>query len=87
MWCEHTVSVSTDSKLLALLNLCLDHGGLVVNNILYSQDDLENVLPMDLLAVLESLNHIVDVFLCHLVAQLSTIVAVLDNHVGQIQTL
>ena len=69
-----TVGVTTDSHQLALGHLGLHHGWLLVDNILHGQDDLESVLPVNLLAVLESLNHVVDELLCHLVAELDTIV-------------
>lgn len=81
------MSVSADGYLLALLNLSFDHGGLVVNNVLDCQDDLENMLPVDLLAILESLDHVINVFLSHLVSQLGAIVAVLNDHAVQVQTL
>jgi hypothetical protein len=62
------VSVTTDSELHVAGNLDLNHGGLVVYELLDLDDDLVDVFPVDLLARLETFNHIIDELLCHLVA-------------------
>lgn len=82
-----TVCITTDSQLALLLDLHLDHGGLLVDNVLDSEQDLVDILLMDALAILESLNHVVNKLLCHLVSKLHAIVAVIYHHVVQIQTL
>jgi hypothetical protein len=62
------VSVTTDSELHVAGNLDLNHGGLVVYELLNRDDDLVDVFPVDLLTRLETFNHIIDELLCHLVA-------------------
>lgn len=79
------MSITADCQLLILGHLGLDHGGLVVHKLLHSQDYLENVFPVQVLAILEPLNHVVDELLGHLVSKLGTIVAGVNSHVFQIQ--
>ena len=57
---EHTMCVTADGYLLALFDLCLDHGWLLVDDFCDSQNNLEDVFSMDSLSVLESLDHVVD---------------------------
>ena len=68
------VCVTANSDLLALVNMRLDHGGFVVANVLDGQDDLVDVFERKLLALLETLDDVVDKLLCHLVSQLHTVV-------------
>jgi hypothetical protein len=52
--------VSTDSNLLSILDVNFYHGRLFPHNVHDSQDDLEDVFPSKLLAILEALDHILD---------------------------
>ena len=82
-----TVSVTTDSELDIAGDFNLDHGGLVVHKILDGDDDLVDIFAVDLLACLETLNHVVNELLGHLVAQSHTIISWLDSHRFQVETL
>lgn len=55
-----TMCVSTDSDLVALLDVDFYHGGFLLHNLHDRYDDLVDVLPGDLLTVLEPLDHVLD---------------------------
>ncbi len=79
--------VTANCQLNIVGNLHLDHGGLIVEDLLDSQEDLVDVFLGNLLAVLESLNHVVDKFLCHFIPKLGTIIVVFEEHGSNIQAL
>ena len=82
-----TVGVTADSDLLALAHIMLDHGRLFPRDVHDCKDDLVGILLGDLLAVLKSLNHVLNEVECHLVAQLCAIVATLQYHVVDVKAL
>lgn len=82
-----TVSIAADCQLVILGHLHLDHCGFLVDNVLDSKNDLVNVFARELLPILESLNHVVDEFLSHLVSKLRAVVAGFDSHLIEIETL
>lgn len=81
-----TVGVATDCELDILGDINLDHGRLIVYNLLDGDNDLVDVLAVKELASLEPLDHVVNEFLCHGVSQPYTIVVILNNHRVQIKT-
>jgi hypothetical protein len=81
------MSISADRNSLPLFYLHLHHGRLIVHELLDRQYDLEHIFLRQLLPILESRDHVVNELLCHLLAQLHTIVALLQRHMLQIQAL
>lgn len=71
---QHTVRVTTDCDFMALLNVVLDHGGLLFDNVHDGDDDLVDVLLGQLLSVLKSFNHVLYELECHLVLELCAVV-------------
>lgn len=74
-----TVSVTANGQLNVLRNLNLHHRRFIIDKLLDCQDDLINIFPVYLLAILKPLCHIVDELLRHLAAKLGTIVIGLDG--------
>ena len=85
---RRTVCVTADGDLLTLGDLCLDHGGLLIDKLGDGQDNLEDVFSVNRLAVLEPLSHVVNELLSHnTVFETSAIVAVVNKHVIEIEAL
>lgn len=82
-----TVGITADSQLDSLGNFHLHHGGLVVYDFLDGNDDLVDVFLRKELAILESLNHVIDKFLRHLASELCSVIAILHDHGVQIKPL
>lgn len=81
-----TVSVAAHRELDVVGDGHFHHCRLVVDNLLDGQDDLVDIFPVDLLAVLETLNHVVDKLLRHEVAlEASSVVVGVDSHVLEVQ--
>ena len=66
--------VTTDCDFMALLNVVLDHGGLLLDNVHDGDDDLVDVLLSQLLSILKSLNHVLYEFEGHLILELCAVV-------------
>lgn len=66
--------VTTDCNLMTLLNVVLDHGGLLLDNVHDGDDDLVDVLLGQLLSVLKSFNHVLYELEGHLVLELCAVV-------------
>jgi hypothetical protein len=75
-----TVCITANRQLNVIRDLHLHHGRLVVNYLLHGDDDLVNVFLVDLLASLESLNHVIKELLCHLIPKLDTIIVWFDGN-------
>jgi hypothetical protein len=58
--------VSAHCDLVPVLDVYLDHGGFLLDQVHDGQYDLENVLPRDLLPILEPLDHVLDELERHL---------------------
>ena len=80
------MGVSTDGELDIVRNFHLHHGGLIVYELLHSNDYLVDVFPVDLLAILEPLHHIIDELLRHLIAKSYAVMAGLYYHGVEIKT-
>ena len=76
--------VTADCDLIALLNVKLHHGWLLLHQLHDGYDYLEDILPRQLFAILEPLNHILDELQCHFLLQLRSIVRRIHHHVFQI---
>lgn len=61
------MSITTDRQLNIIRDFHLNHSSFVVDDVLDRDNDLVNIFPVDLLAILEALHHIVNEFLCHFV--------------------
>lgn len=83
----HTVSITTDRQLLARIDTNLNHSRLIIDDVLHSLDDLEDILAVNLLAVLKPLNHIIDELLCHLILEAHTVIVILHLNSIDIQAL
>jgi hypothetical protein len=77
--------ITANRQLLARLNANLHHRRLGVHKVLDSLDNLEDILAVDLLSILEPLNHVVNEFLCHFLAEAHTIVTILNLDSTNIQ--
>lgn len=62
------MGITTDRELHPLWYIGLDHRGLVVYNVSYSDNDLVDIFLMNVLSILESFRHVVNEFLGHLLA-------------------
>lgn len=81
------MSITTDRQLLAHINANLHHRRLVVHNVLHSLDDLEDILAVNVLAILKPLNHIIDKLLGHLTPKAHTIIVILHLDSIDVQAL
>lgn len=82
------MGITADCQLHVLGDVHLDHGGLVVHNVPDRNNDLVDVFLVDQFAVLETLDHVVDKLLCHLVLfQAHAVVGGIDSHRVDIETL
>lgn len=81
------MGITADSQLDIVRDLNLDHGRLVVHELLDGNNDLVDIFAVDLLASLEPLDHVVNELLCHLVAQSHAVIARLDNHRVEVKPL
>ena len=77
--CKLTVSITAHSELNIVRYLHLHHRGLLVHDLLDSHDDLVDEFLVDLLAVLEPLDHVVNELLRHLVLDLYAVVVRFDS--------
>lgn len=82
-----TMRVSADRQFGPLFHSDLHQGRLLADDVQNRLDDLERELAMDLLPVLESLDHVVDKLLGHLVTQPDPVVAVIDDDLVDVQIL
>lgn len=71
--------ITAHSQLCALFHSNLDHRRLRIDNISNRLDDLENILAVDLLPILEPLNHVVNELLRHFTPQSNTVILIIDN--------
>lgn len=62
------MGITTDGQLDIVGNLNLNHGWLIADDFLDSEDDLVDIFPMDFLASLKPLRHVIDELLGHSVA-------------------
>ncbi|KAI7506207.1 hypothetical protein KC367_g270 [Hortaea werneckii] len=83
---ELAVSVSAYGELVAALDVGFHHCRLVVDQLLHGQYYLEDILLVQLLALLEPDDHVVYELLRHLILQVHTIVRILDHHRVQLLT-
>jgi hypothetical protein len=79
--------VTADGDLVSIFDVMLNHRGLFSGDVHDCQDDLVGVLFGNLLAGLESLDHVFNKLECHLVTQLCAIVSALQDHVVDVKTL
>ena len=68
------MGISTNGDFLAVFDVHFHHGRFLLDEIHHSQDDLVDVYLCQLLAVLETLNHVLDEFQCHAISQFCAIV-------------
>lgn len=81
------MSITADGQLLARINTNLHHRRLVVYNVLYSLDNLEDIFAVNVLAILEPLDHIIDELLRHLTPKAHTIIVILHLDSIDVQAL
>lgn len=81
------MSVAAYCELHIVRDLDLHHRGLVIDKLFDSQYDLIDIFPVYFLASLESLRHVVDELLSHLVAELHTIIVRLNSHGSHVETI
>ena len=82
------MGITADCQLHVLGDINLNHGRLVVHNVPDGDNDLVNVFLVDQFAVLETLDHIVDKLLCHLVLfQAHAVVSRIHGHGVDIEAL
>lgn len=74
-------------ELSTLFNTNLHHRRLRPDNIQHILHNLERIFPMNLLPILESLNHIIYEFLCHVLVQSHTVIRILDGNRIDIEIL
>lgn len=79
--------VTANRQFLARIHSNFHHCRLGVHEILYSLDYLEDILAVDLLAILEPLDHVIDKLLGHFVPEAHTVVAIVDLHRIDVQPL
>lgn len=81
-----TVGIAADGELDVIGYCDLDHCRLFVHNLLDGNDDLVHKFLVDLLPVLEPLDHVIDELLCHLILDLHAIIVWLDRDGINVQT-
>lgn len=81
------MSVTADRQLNIVRNFHLHHGRLIVQHLLRGNDYLVDIFLVDLLPVLEALRHVIDELLRHLVPEPRTVVAILDYHGVEVESL
>ena len=79
------MGVAADGDLVALLDVVLDHGRLLLDNVHDGQDDLVGVLLGQLLAIFEPLDHVLDELLRHAALELGAVVVGLEQHVLDVE--
>lgn len=82
-----TMSVTAYGESDILGDLDLDHSRLIIDQLRDGQYNLVDVLLVYLLAVLESLYHIIDELLCHFASEFHTIVVSIDSDRVHIKAL
>lgn len=79
--------VTADCELCVVRNLHLHHRCFIVDDLLDRNNDLVDIFPVDLLAVLEALGHVVDKLLRHLLVDMCAVVFFLNGHGVEVETL
>lgn len=82
-----TVCIAANGQVDIVRDLHFHHGSLLVGDLLDRDDDLVDVFLVDLLAILEALNHVVNELLGHLAAKLHAIVVGLDRDGVDVESL
>lgn len=77
--------VTTHCQFIPLFHPDLNHRRLRIDKIPNRLDDLENILAMDLLPILEPLNHIIDKLLRHFLPKPGTVISIVHRHRIDIQ--
>lgn len=77
--------VTTHSQFIPLFHPDLNHRRFRIDKIPNSLDDLEHILAVNLLPVLEPLNHIIDELLCHFIPNPDTVIPIVHSHRIDIQ--
>lgn len=77
--------VTTHCQFIPLFHPDLNHRRFRIDQVSNRLDDLEHVLAVDLLPVLEPLNHIIDKLLCHFLLKPGTIISIVHRHRIDIQ--
>lgn len=82
-----TMRITADGKLDVVRYSNLNHGRLIIDDLLSRNYNLVGVFFMDLLATLEALDHIVNEFLCHGVFEMHSVVIRFNRDRINIDTL
>lgn len=80
-----TVCVTTHCQFIPLFHPDLNHRRFRIDKIPNRLDNLEHILAVDLLPVLEPLDHIIDKPLCHFVPNPDTVISIVHRHRIDIQ--
>lgn len=79
--------ITADGKFDVVRYSKLNHGRLIIDDLLRLNYNLVGVFFMNLLAILEALDHIVNKFLCHLVSKMYSVVIWFNGNRINIETL
>jgi hypothetical protein len=84
---HRTVCVTAYCQLRALVHSSLHHRRFRLRDVEHALDDLKRIFPVDLLPVLEAINHVVDELLCHFVVQPGAVIAIVDSDRVDVEVL
>lgn len=79
--------VTAYCQLRTLIHSNLHHGRFRLRDVKYVLDDLERIFSVDLLPVLETINHVIDELLCHFLVQPDASVAIVDRDRVDVEVL
>lgn len=81
------MSITANSQLRALVHPNLNHSRLSIDKVLNSLDNLERILPVNLLPILKPLNHVINELLSHLRPESHAIIRIIHGDSINIQAL